>query len=87
MLEEHCCSIGLTGPHSLLRFRSDIVTRDIAAAITSTKSLSSCPSTRVLELSMDVEQLVAIIFSSSVLDFKLFLLNDFIGIAFDGHSV
>lgn len=39
MLEEHSCSIGFAGLHNLLLFGSDILTREIASAKTSTKSL------------------------------------------------
>lgn len=39
MLDEHSFSIGFAGLHNLLLFGSDILTREIASAKTSTKSL------------------------------------------------
>ena len=44
MLEQHSCWMGLAGRQSLLLFGSDILTRDIATASTSTKPYSSCSS-------------------------------------------
>lgn len=40
MLEEHSRWIGLVGPHNLLLFGSDILTREIATARTSTNPQS-----------------------------------------------
>lgn len=42
MLDEHCCSIGPVGLHSLVLFGSEILTCETAVASASTKPQSSC---------------------------------------------
>lgn len=87
MLEEHCCWIGLTGPHSLVRFVSEIETRDMAAARASTKQQPSCSSDFELELSVDrVLLMAAAILSTSIMGL-MFFLTDFLRITSDGHFV
>lgn len=52
-LDEHCSRIGLVGPHNLLLFGSEIVTREIATASASTKPPSSFSALSWLELLED----------------------------------
>ena len=93
MLEEHSCWMGLAGRQSLLLFGSDILTRDIAAASTSTKPYSSCSSDSRLKLPNDDDDddevaLVNEIAAKFILcTTALFLAFDLMGSALDRHSV
>lgn len=53
MLDEHCCSIGPVGLHSLLLFGSEILTCEIATERASTKPHSSVSSGLQLRLGGD----------------------------------
>lgn len=71
MLDERCCSIGPVGPHNLLLFGSEIVTRETAVASASTNPQSSRSAD--LQLSEDEKVLE---FSSKE-PFSILLRSDF----------